>query len=82
VISAEELNDWINTLPGDANVYIDDGGLALRSGDNWIEIGGSPLSLPEAVENMLIYLEGMGVDTGLGGPMSELRDALERAKNT
>jgi len=44
MISKQELMQWLETLPDDAEVGIDDGGLTLQveSGEEWIEVGGMP----------------------------------------
>ena len=42
-ISVEELKQWINTLPNEVNIGVDEGGLVLRvEGDPnpYLEIGG------------------------------------------
>ena len=44
-ISVSEIKEWLNTLPADALVGVDDGGLCLRVvGDHipYCEIGGLP----------------------------------------
>lgn len=38
----EQLQDWLNSLPEDADIAIDDGGLTLVSGSAYFEIGGIP----------------------------------------
>ena len=42
MIAAKELKTWLNTLPKDAQVYVDDGGLTLSVLDSeaYLEIGG------------------------------------------
>jgi hypothetical protein len=42
MMSVDELKDWLNTLPADALVAIDEGGLSLVEvdGEASIEIGG------------------------------------------
>jgi hypothetical protein len=42
MLHRELLLEWVNGLPTDAEVGIDDGGLMLRTrdGENWLEIGG------------------------------------------
>lgn len=43
MITAKELKRWINTLPKDAQVYVDDGGLTLLvdvDSEAYLEIGG------------------------------------------
>lgn len=53
-ISAKELKQWINSLPNNSHVGIDDGGLTLQIIDNpeiYLEIGG----LPENDNNATTY---------------------------
>jgi hypothetical protein len=44
MISKNELAQWLATLPEDEWVGIEDGGLTLQtaSGDQYIEVGGTP----------------------------------------
>jgi hypothetical protein len=40
-----EITEWLDTLPDDAEIGVDDGGLCLRVVDDpepWLEIGGMP----------------------------------------
>lgn len=42
-MEADEIKDWLDSLTPGTKVYIDDGGLTLRSTldpDTWIEVGG------------------------------------------
>jgi len=41
-ISVRELWSWAIAQQGSGDVYIDEGGLALRCGEAYIEIGGAP----------------------------------------
>jgi hypothetical protein len=46
VITALELKEWLNTLPDDADIFIDDGGLTLQAktpqGTPSLDVGGYP----------------------------------------
>lgn len=43
MISKSELKEWIDNLPDDATIGVDDGGLTIQSSDgNWLELGGCP----------------------------------------
>ncbi|NBT75143.1 hypothetical protein EBZ80_18305 [bacterium] len=46
MISRAELKSWLNALPENADVYIDDDGLSLACNtqnlDAYIEVGGKP----------------------------------------
>ena len=44
VMSVKDVREWLSTLPDDANVAIDHGGLALVEvdGEAYIEVGGIP----------------------------------------
>ena len=57
MIAKNELKAWLNTLPDDSSVAIDDGGLTLVEIDssteetgNYIEIGGTPVEDDEDLE--------------------------------
>ena len=42
-VPKQEIIDWLNSLPDDAEVGVDEGGLCLRAEDNgkaYFEIGG------------------------------------------
>jgi hypothetical protein len=39
---ASDVIEWLQSLPPDAEVWIDEGGLSLESDDSWFEIGGEP----------------------------------------
>jgi len=43
-ISVRELREWAKSLPDDADVAVDDGGLVLVevAGEAWLEVGGEP----------------------------------------
>jgi hypothetical protein len=43
MITAKELKTWLDTLPKDAQVYVDDGGLTLYVLDSeaYLEVGGN-----------------------------------------
>jgi hypothetical protein len=49
-IDVNELIRWARTLPDDADVAIDDGGLSLVEvdGDAYLEVGGLPLENEES----------------------------------
>jgi hypothetical protein len=44
MMSKQDVRAWLDTLPEDAEVAIDDGGLCLemRGSDAYLEIGGFP----------------------------------------
>lgn len=44
MITVKELKEWLNTLPDEESVGIDDGGLILIAelGDAYLEVGGMP----------------------------------------
>lgn len=45
MMSKSEVLDWVQALPDDAEIGIDDGGLTITTpdGQGWLEIGGIPL---------------------------------------
>ena len=43
-MSVQEVRQWLDTLDEDGEVYIDEGGLQLCSGDATLEVGGEPNS--------------------------------------
>jgi hypothetical protein len=49
MIQTTELIRWLQTLPEDSSVYVDEGGLTLQcdADENaWLEVGGSPADEP------------------------------------
>jgi len=43
MISKSELQRWLDTLPADVGISVDEGGLTLLSEDgDYIEVGGEP----------------------------------------
>jgi hypothetical protein len=41
-MQVSELIQWLNTLPQDAEIWIDEGGLSLEGEDFYYEVGGEP----------------------------------------
>lgn len=51
MISKNELEKWLKTLPEDAEIGIDDGGLILSTPDGiYIEMGGLPINPEDDAE--------------------------------
>jgi hypothetical protein len=42
MMTKQEIQNWLRKLPACAEVYLDEGGLTLRSGDAMLEVGGEP----------------------------------------
>ena len=45
MMSKAEVLEWVNALPDDAEIGVDEGGLCLTTpdGKDWCEVGGVPL---------------------------------------
>lgn len=52
-IAAAELRRWIDSLPEDSEVAIDEGGLTLMEtgGDAYLEVGGIPLESEDFLQS-------------------------------
>jgi len=64
MIPKKELQDWLNTLPDDADIGIDDGGMLLVTAaddDAYLEVGGVPADEEGSKEHYKTW------DTGGGG---------------
>lgn len=60
MIPVTELIAWLQTLPADSQVGVDDGGLTLlcdRNPDTWFEVGGMVIPLTERPELSALLAE-------------------------
>lgn len=50
MMDAKQIREWVATLPDDAKIGVDDGGLCIQvlGSDEYLEIGGMPLAEGQA----------------------------------
>jgi hypothetical protein len=60
MMTVQEVKDWLNTLPPNHRVAVDDGGLTLICLEDvhpYLELGGMPLEEDMDAEDLRLYRE-------------------------